>query len=327
LLWAASDNRPRDRLRRKVIIMSFVARIRAGLLGGVSRIVRRVAGVALIAALTIPSTLSSPASAAVPGLDTFVSFSDENSASIKTERVFCPDGMRLVGAGGGTFVGGNEVRLTRVRPIRPVGVSNGLPIGVEVQAEEDTNGFADNWSLGAIATCANSLPGLQLVTSPASAERQPATADCPAGKQLIGVGGEIDFGSGVSLEALYPNPDGLEQTVVSAHRRPNFSNSNSWRVTAHAICANPLPGLQRVTMSSPFQSTGAAFTSVSCPDGKVLLSAGGDLSSGTSGQVTITFSGLVSFGGPGSAWALAEEDEDGFNGKWLLRARGICANP
>lgn len=102
-----------------------------------------------------------------------------------------------------------------------------------------------------------------------------ATATCPAGKRVLGAGGQIEFGGDqVLLDDIRPDPS-LTSVTVHALEYEAGTSAN-WGVYAWARCAAPPPGLERVSATSPLNS-GNKSVSVSCPAGKRVLGAGGDI--------------------------------------------------
>jgi hypothetical protein len=171
-----------------------------------------------------------PASAAVPGLVRIVASSPSNSADPKTVTATCPAGKRLVGTGAEITGGLGEVVIDDLRP------NPGLTANTVTAYEADP--LAANWRVTAYAICANPLPGLERRTASSasnSVDPKAATATCPSGKRLTGLGGEITGGLGeVVLDDLRPNA-GLTASTVTAYEEDPLATS--WRVTAYAICA------------------------------------------------------------------------------------------
>lgn len=168
------------------------------------------------------------------------------------------------------------------------------------------------------------VAGLERVsaTSPNSSSDKSITVTCPAGKQVLGAGGQIVNGNGqVVLEDVTPN-SGLTSVTVLAREDQN-GQVGSWQVTAWATCAIAPLGLERVTATSPTNSSGKSAIAT-CPSGKRLLGTGADRSGGA-GQVALNDvlpdSGLL------KVTATALEDEDGTTANWSVRAYAICANP
>ena len=193
---------------------------------------------------------------------------------------------------------------------------------VFVQAVEDETGFADNWILGAGAICADPPPGLERVTatSPFNSANKSVTASCPAGKQALSAQGEINAGSGqVVMDDMRPNP-GLTGVTVQGVE-DETGQAGGWSIVAHAICANTVPGLERMVVTSALNSVDKSVAPA-CPQYKQLVGAGYDTNAGN-GQVSVNsvFSPLdlenVNIG--------AFEDENGQAGPWSLTGYAVCA--
>src|SRR4051794_21378271 len=80
-------------------------------------------------------------------------------------------------------------------------------------------GTAENWSLIAFAVCAPPPAGLQLVKATSaldSDEFSTAAASCPAGKHLVGTGGDINGGFGEALvDDIRMDPNRTKTTVTA----------------------------------------------------------------------------------------------------------------
>lgn len=157
--------------------------------------------------------------------------SDTNSTAVKTMPVSCPPGMRVLGIGGDLPGGLGQVVLEGLVP-------NAALTGVTVSAREDGSGSADSWQIQAKATC--TTPPAGLVRTPGfslldSFTPKTATATCPAGKRVHGVGGEVDGGAGeVRMTAMLASSATTVQ-VVGTEDENGFAGN--WGVRAFAICA------------------------------------------------------------------------------------------
>jgi hypothetical protein len=242
-----------------------------------------------------------------------------NDSIDKGALASCPAGKQVTGTGGDVTGGGGQVVLDGIVP-------NAGLTDVTVFGLEDQNGFAGSWSLRSYAICAPPMPGLELISftsAPASpGNLSVATPPCSAGKRVVGVGGGLNGGNGeVVLTKVRPAPDLTTAFVEAAEDDSGFSNS--WSLTAYAICATTPPGLEAVTATSDPGSDPAGITAT-CPIGKTLLGTGAEIEDGI-GQVVlddvrpnalltnVTVTGL--------------EDETGFDGDWFVSAHAICANP
>lgn len=150
---------------------------------------------------------------------------------IATKRVTatCPAGTRLYGLGGEVRGGNGNVFLDRLIP-------NSLLTSATASASE--NAADTSWNLLAYAICGNAPTGLQLVrnqTATNSASVKSVAVNCPAGKKLIGAGGEIVGRNGrVILDDLTPD------TVTNRVTTTAYENGpvpTSWSLDAYGICA------------------------------------------------------------------------------------------
>jgi hypothetical protein len=164
--------------------------------------------------------------------------------------------------------------------------------------------------------------------------RTPKTlpADCPLGKRVIGGGGgAIEFidvddpgGANPALTELRPLSfyDGVttrDSYSVSAAETPP-GTTNDWWITAYAVCADPLPGLNIVSVSTTFSSRAIQATAVSCGGG-VVIGTGARVSTRT-GNVVLQ---VARPSHPGdSARAQGHEVAGGFIGHWSLTAYAVC---
>ena len=121
--------------------------------------------------------------------------------------------------------------------------------------------FALGATVGLLAlagTASASVPGAQRVDSPPSLTNSVpvkfATATCPAGKQVTGVGGEITGGFGeVSMNRL--EPDATLKSVTVRAEEVGGNSGRQWSVQAYAMCANTIAGSQRVSVSRVVRGT------------------------------------------------------------------------
>jgi hypothetical protein len=278
--------------------------------------VRRIGLLLVLAMLLFCGALTSTASASVPGLQLLRGSSPTSFDRQHTVIMQCPANKRLIGAGA-------EI----VSDIGPAVITDLLPNAqltqVRVAASKEITAPGSSWSVAGYAICANPLPGLQVVynSETNSIASKSVGARCPAGKQAIGAGGRTYGATGqVSIGFLAPQTPQLIDVAVAAFAiTPTPQN---WGVTAAAICANPLPGLQLVSASTPTDSNGFKGTTASCPNGKRLTGLGAQIGARQNGQVHIdtlipnaalTTSTLVAFARKADA------------GNWRGTAFAICA--
>jgi hypothetical protein len=234
----------------------------------------------------------------------------------KTIAATCLDGWQVTGVGGDITGGLGQVRLDELVPATSL---------VSVNGVEDETTFAGNWTLRSYAICATPLPGQEVVpaTSPSNSLPKSVTATCPAGKRVIGAGGATSGGTGVEvvLGKIEPNP-GLTTVSVSAFEDETGTGS-VWTLDAIAICANPPPGLELVSVERDADSDPGSVTAT-CPAGKNLLGTGAEIDGGA-GQVMLD--DVRPSAALTSNTVTGVEDETGTTTDWLLTAHAICANP
>jgi hypothetical protein len=240
-----------------------------------------------------------------------------DSVSPKSATAFCPAGKQVTGAGAEIDGGGGEVVLDDLIPLPGQSVF--------VTGFEDETGFASNWFLRAYAICATPLPGLEVVSNSSptdSSFSKAVTATCPAGKQVVGAGGGLFNGDGqVVLDAAVPFSDLSAVAAIGIEDESGYADN--WSVTAHAVCANPPPGLELVTARTDPDSDFFASVAATCPSGKNLLGMGADIDA--NGEVVLD--DVRPNAALTNATVTAFEDEDGLASDWSLTARAICANP
>jgi hypothetical protein len=239
-----------------------------------------------------------------------------NDSFAKQAVANCPAGKQVTGGGGDITGGGGQVLIDELVP---------SATSVGVIGEEDETGTSSNWVLRAYAICATPLPGLEVVSnvSPSNSSGKNVTAPCPAGKRVVGAGGELTNGAGqVVLDDVAPNAALTGVTATGVEDENGYASN--WTVTAYAVCANPPPGLELVTAFGDPESDFSASVPATCPSGKNLIGTGAEISGG-GGQVVlddirpnaaltrVTVSGL--------------EDETGLASDWTVFAHAVCASP
>jgi hypothetical protein len=149
------------------------------------------------------------------------------------------------------------------------------------------------------------------------------TVSCPAGQQVIGGGYRLRGASGsVVLDDFIPTSTAV---TVSAGEiidpgQPSGTTAD-WSITATAVCADPLPGLEIVVQPSEFNRGTAREVSAICPFGKRVIGAGASLANGF-GQISTAR--LEIFDNHTTAAAI--DDENGYSGNWSITAYAICVN-
>ena len=168
------------------------------------------------------------------------------------------------------------------------------------------------------------LPGIQQPITVESRNdasfAKSATATCPRGKQLLGgTGLVVNGGSDVVLDGIKPTENSVTvEAVEDATGHPG-----QWKVQATAICADPVPGLERITVQA--QNSGANSTEQAqafCSAGKRVISAGADVLQGD-GKVAIE--DILPNNGLTNVTVKAAEIGPGTTVPWTVRATAVCA--
>jgi hypothetical protein len=95
-------------------------------------------------------------------------------------------------------------------------------------------------------------------------------------------------------------------------------------VLALATPASAMPGLVRVSQTSPGTSVGKTLTTA-CPAGSALIGGGSRINGGGGGQTHLTTLGPIE--ASQHSWrTVAAEDQNGFAGLWSVTTQAICAD-
>lgn len=173
-------------------------------------------------------------------------------------------------------------------------------------------------------TASAAVPGLVRVaaTSASTSTNKPATATCPAGKRVVGVGAELNGAGGqVIIDEVVPNAALTSATAWAYEDGSGYAGS--WSLTTYVNCANILPGLIRVVATSPTNSV-AKSALVSCPLGRYVLGGAFQVNGGLGRVVTTNVNPNL---GLQSVTATAYESGYATAGNWSLSAIAICASP
>ena len=270
----------------------------------------------VLLALVALAVLAAPAEGSFTGLERIAPFTGTTSDA-KSLSAPCPGNKRIISVGGDTTGSDGQVLLDELRP-------NASLTGAALHAAEDEDGTANAWYLQAFAICAPAPTGLELVsaTSPVDSANKSVVATCPGSKKLLGSGAKITGGTRqVLLDGILPN-QGLSNVTVNALEDEGAGTSANWSVTAYAICAPNMPGLQRIAATGPSDSTSPKIVAASCPVGKSVIGMGGTINS-PNGQVALD--ALFPDASLSSASISAAEDGTGNTANWSLSAFAICA--
>ena len=185
-------------------------------------------------------------------------------------------------------------------------------------------GVAVVLAVGAAQGASAAVVGIERVgvASATNSANKSATVSCPAGKKVLGAAADVTPGDGdVLIDDVRPNAD-LQSVTVNA-LEDETGTTAAWAVTAIAICAYPPPGLERVSATSPLNSTSKS-AKVTCPSGKRVLGTGADLNT-FPGQVLLD--DLRPDSGLTNVTVNALEDQTGNSTNWSVTAYAVCAAP
>jgi hypothetical protein len=253
----------------------------------------------------------------VPGLTLVTAASPSDSASGKEALAQCPSGTRVLGGGGFVEGAGRQVHLIRLQAL---GSSDRF-----AAAAAENGAYAADWRVHAYAICARSPAGLEYVSfqsaRDSSAFKQ-ARARCSPGKRVVSAGARIHGGDGnVVLLRFTPGQDIVEVEAVE----DEGGHAGDWMVWAHAVCADPLPGIELVVSTTPPDSDDVANGAV-CPAGKQLHGFG----SAMNGEAPADWGQAIHTAAyPDAALTTATtvvvEDPTGIANDWFTSIVAVCA--
>lgn len=172
----------------------------------------------------------------LPGLRIVSATSESGSADSKLEIVNCPTQTLTLGSGGRIGGGHGQVHLNNTS----AGSDRGFARG-----QEDSTGFAGNWTVTAYAVCADvPVSGHAVITgfSPqgGSIDRKFAEATCPNGMRVTGGSAAISGGDTIRavIESINPDvlPGGSPGSRIQVIARENTPTNSNWTVQAIASC-------------------------------------------------------------------------------------------
>jgi hypothetical protein len=180
-------------------------------------------------------------------------------------------------------------------------------------------------AVAAPAPAAAALPGAAVRSQqsrPFSSEPTRAVAAyCPEGTRVTGGGGRVDGNPDhVVLTRMRPvHTNNLDRFEVAA-AEDETGTSLQWTVTAIALCASPVDGMEIVSETRPGNDTLTSFALITCPTGKLPIGGGGQITGGK-GQVHL---GYMRDQYSHSTLARGMEDTTGFDGDWTVTAYAVC---
>lgn len=234
----------------------------------------------LVAALATAVTIGVPQPASAAAARTTVTATSAVTAESKAVTVTCPAGF--VATGARALIAGDPygVHITEVWP-----ANRSVRVTAEVFAEVTPK---PAWALTVTGTCVAAPAGYQIVLSPARvADRltddgsrfgELTTALCPAGKELIGMGGRA---TGGFLDEFQPVGQGVPYTNdfeklmhgvrVLGRARPGAPTNAAVRSTA--ICAAPGSNAT-FGFAETHDKTAVKTVTATCPVGTQVNAAG-----------------------------------------------------
>lgn len=151
-------------------------------------------------------------------------------------------------------------------------------------------------------------------------------AFCPTETRVIGGGASVSDNNSrqVRLTQLIPTTGGPQDFYRVTAVEPPAGYAEDWSVTAYALCAPALPGLEVV--SRPSENSVSVFKHVTrgcSSSSKRVLSVGGD-----TGQIAQVALNLVRPDGNLTIGRLSGRvDAGGYSSPWFMRLWMVCADP
>ncbi len=155
-------------------------------------------------------------------------------------------------------------------------------------------------------------------TYPSSGQdRKEAVVDCPGTTVVVGTGFTITGGSSnVFIEDVIPSRD----SVTVRAEEGDAASTQNWSLTARAVCADMPPGWMIESEPSTLGPGPSNVASVQCPDDRVAIGVGFDLSD-TNGQLALTDLELSN----DQVTVTMYEDDTGTSLNWAGTAYAVCA--
>jgi hypothetical protein len=284
-----------------------------------------------LAALTLICA-PAPALATPPGLTRVVATSALDTLGFNEHSARCPEGTAVLSAGYEWIGGGNDLRLYGVQYS-----ANSPPTMAWVRANPDPDGvdplgwFGSAWGIRVILVCASPLPQLHYRSNATpwwdptdSTAMKTSVAKCPPGTRAYGVGGAVHWYPTTPRLVIAENwtPNATLTAISVTAQEDETGTADGWRVYATALCAEPLPGLERVAATSVGGSASSKEVTATCPAGKRVVGAGGDIRR-AHGEVVMT--ALAPTPDLTGVRVAAREDDTGTEANWYAVAYATCA--
>lgn len=175
-------------------------------------------------------------STSLPGLERRTSISASNSSWERSAVATCSTGKTLLGTG--ALLSGSNLNRVVIDDIQPLNGSQ----RVRVWAVERAGGNPSNWSVTAVAICAdissNQVSRVSSTTPQDSSSSKVRSASCPGNTVLFGGGFALSNGLGrVVVDEFSPNGSANQSPTVQ--RTVAFEDgayAGSWQLTTYALC-------------------------------------------------------------------------------------------
>jgi hypothetical protein len=196
-----------------------------------------------------------PAVASLPGIEV-VAIPSFLSSTDKMATAECPEGKKVIDAGGSIDTGSGQIAIDDVVPDAGLNFVN--VTGLE------TTAHGKDWRVIAYATCADPLPGLEWIkaqTASNSITPKRLTVACSPGKTVLGNGYAITGGDGQAFvhESVPNGRPGVAATQVNLTGVEGESYAGAWDLAGFLICADPLPGQQVLSASTGGPAAGQSI--------------------------------------------------------------------
>lgn len=148
------------------------------------------------------------------------------------------------------------------------------------------------------------------------------TAYCSPYRRLYGMGSSQPSNGSILFRGTLPQGVGLPSAAQAAAQEDLAGTSSNWFMTAYAICGDELDGQTMVWQRSVYSSAATRDVTVTCPDNKSVIGAGGTINFGE-GRVKIDE--IRPNEGLTQVSVFASENQDTTSEDWGVTAYAICA--